>query len=72
MDAQMDAVSGGFDWSNLLQKGANKLDEYLATNQNTSEDENFIYKRGKTGTWAQSKQDGNMYWQQYGENWVEI
>ena len=37
-----------------------------------SEDENFIYKRGKTGTWAQSKKDGNMYWQQYGGNWVEI
>lgn len=72
MDAKMDAVSGGFDAGSLFSKGAEKVSNYFTTNQNTSEDANFVYKRGKTGTWAQSKKDGNMYWQQYGGQWVEI
>lgn len=73
MDAKMDAVSGGDGGlMGILQKGATFASNYMTTNQNTSEDANFVYKRGKTGTWAQSKKDGNMYWQQYGGQWVEI
>lgn len=72
MDAKMDAVSGGAGFGDVLGSLFQKGKEYLAMKENTSEDNDFKYTRGKTGIFAQSKKDGSVWWQQNGGQWTEV